>query len=274
MRGRQSKTAPSPRYSGRRLWWTDKNVVLRRMMTGKCGTGKCSLETWRIFPFSCPPSSCPPERKWGGLAVASVPASCQPRVGMRSDIGRRQGCFSAASTGLSDIDNCVGCIEPAVCVVHQRSSSVGQRRTLRIAACRWRRCTMSCVGCIEPAVCVVHQRSSSVGQRRTLRIAACRWRRCTMSEGELNISYSKSPVPSPAGLKCQTPDQTLADIDGTIRFICFSGRSAARATARTVLVGTESSPRSVSYRTAGGFVRTATGRPRSKKLSRTDWAAR
>ena len=236
MRGRQSKTAPSPRYSGRRLWWTDKNVVLRRMMTGKCGTGKCSLETWRIFPFSCPPSSCPPERKWGGLAVASVPASCQPRVGMRSDIGRRQGCFSAASTGLSDIDNCVGCIEPAVCVVHQRSSSVGQRRTLRIAACRWRR--------------------------------------CTMSEGELNISYSKSPVPSPAGLKCQTPDQTLADIDGTIRFICFSGRSAARATARTVLVGTESSPRSVSYRTAGGFVRTATGRPRSKKLSRTDWAAR
>ena len=131
-----------------------------------------------------------------------------------------------------------------------------------------------CVGCIEPAVCVAHQRSSSVGQRRTLRIAACRWRRCTISVGELNISYTKSPVPSPADPKGQTPDQTLADIDGTIRLIRFLGRSAARATGRSVLLGTESSSRSVSYRTAGGFVRIATGRPRSKKLARTDWAAR
>ena len=45
------------------------------------------------------------------------------------------------------------------------------------------------VGCNEPAVCLVHRRSASVGQGRTLDIVTCRWRRCTLISGELNAPY-------------------------------------------------------------------------------------
>ena len=80
------------------------------------------------------------------------------------------------------------------------------------------------------------------------------------------VIVPKGNVESPAGPKGQTSDQTSARIDGTIRSLRFSGPAAARVTGKSVLLGTESSPRSVLSRTAGSLV-TTPPRPSTREES-------
>ena len=105
----------------------------------------------------------------------------------------------------------VGCIEPAIRLVHRRSASVGQGGAMGIGTCRWRGCTKvlgpagctlqsrrSSVGCIKPAIRRVHRRSARIGQGGTRGIGTCRWRRCTTERQRNHFGICLSaPHPNP-----------------------------------------------------------------------------